>query len=338
MKRTLWALLLVGQCASAELATFSVNKVLMPLEREFDGTLTAVRQATVSAETSARVQELLVDVGDTVPPGAVILRLVSTEQRENLKQSEASLEEARANLDAETVDYERRRELLERKLIAKADFDQARARYSTAKAKFSSAEAALKTARQRLSYTEVRAPYGGIVSARHVEIGEAVNPGKPLISGFDPNALRVEVDIPQTTALSVREWQRARVMAAADRVVLPSRIILFPVADPATSTIRVRLPLPELATGLYPGQFVKVAFTVGETERLLVPLTSVVYRSEVTGVYVIGAKGPQLRQVRLGNRFAADVEVLAGLSPGEQIALDPVAAGISLATAAGGPQ
>jgi multidrug efflux pump subunit AcrA (membrane-fusion protein) len=100
------------------------------------------------------------------------------------------------------------------------------------------------------------------------------------------------------------------------------------VADPATSTVRVRLELPEGSAGLYPGQFVKVAFTVGDTERLLVPAASIVHRSEVSGVYVVQGKTVSLRQVRLGSRFENDVEVLAGLRAGEQVAVDPVAAGI----------
>jgi RND family efflux transporter MFP subunit len=335
MKHLPWLLLLVAFSTSAELATHTAGKAMMPLERWFDGSVAAVRQTTVSAETSARVQELLFDVGDVVPPGAVILRLVSVEQRENFNQAEAALTEARANLEVETLNYERNKELLESKLIAKSDFDKTSAQYSTSKARLASAEAALKTAVQRLSYTEIRAPYGGVVSGRFVEIGEAVSPGKPLMSGFDPNAMRVEVDIPQAVANQVREQNRARVITDSNTYLAPAQIILFPIADPATNTVRVRLELPEQATGLKPGQFVKVAFTVGETERLLVPAICIVYRSEVSGLYVIGDKGPGLRQVRLGNQFGTQVEVLAGLEPGEQIALDPVAAGISLVKSAG---
>ena len=316
--------------AAAELETVAVQKTVQPLERWFDGTVEAVHQSTVSAETSGRVQELLVDVGDRVPAGAVILRLVSTEQRENLNQAEATLAEARANLDVETLNYNRAREMSERQLISKADLDRATGNYNTAKARVASAEAALKAAMQRLSYTEVRAPYGGVASARHVELGEAVHPGDPLMSGFDPNAMRVEVNLPQAVAARVHELRQARVLAGDDAIV-PAQLILFPVADPATSTVRARLELPERASNLYPGQFVKVAFTIGSTERLLIPVHSVLYHSEVTGVYVVADGVPALRQIRLGNRFGDQVEILAGLAAGERIALDPVASGIRVA-------
>ena len=80
--------------------------------------------------------------------------------------------------------------------------------------------------------------------------------------------------------------------------------------------------------------FVKVGFVVGEVERLLVPAASLVERSEVTGVYVIDARGrASLRQVRTGHRFGERIEILAGLAPGERVALDPLEAMRSLAPA-----
>lgn len=336
MKRLLWLLLAVRVAAAADLATVTARTETLPLERLFDGTVEAVHQSTVSAETSGRVQEILVDVGDKVPAGTVILRLVSTEQRQQLNQAEAALAEARANLDVESKNFERSKELLGRQLIPRSDFDRARGNYNAARARVDSAEAALKAARQRLSYTEVRAPYGGVVSARHVELGEAVHPGTPLMSGFDPDHLRVETALPQAVAAQVAQFRKARVLAGDTLTLTPSQLILFPVADPATSTVHVRLELPAGPTSLYPGQFVKVAFTVGDTQRLLVPAACVVHRSEVAGVYVVDAGGAHLRQVRLGNAFGDDVEVLAGLQAGEKIARDPVAAGIWIVNHRGG--
>lgn len=317
--------------AAAELATTTVTTRVLPLERWFDGTVEAVHHSTVSAETSGRVQEILFEVGDEVPAGAVVLKLVSTEQRQAFLDAEASLAEARSNLEVEASNYQRVREIYARQLISKADFDRASASHETARARVARAEAALETAGERLSYTEVKAPYGGVVSARLVELGEAVQPGTPLMSGFDPRSMRVETDLPQSVAARVREHRRARVAVADAEFVEPERITLFPVADPATSTVHVRLDLPQDATGLYPGQFTRVGFTIGERPRLLVDARSVVYRSEVTAVYVLTDSGPQLRQVRLGNRFGGEIEVLAGLEQGDTVARDPVAATIEAA-------
>jgi RND family efflux transporter MFP subunit len=314
-----------------ELAAVTVQKQRLPLERWFDGTVSAEHQATVSAETSGRVQDILADVGDTVPAGAVILKLVSTQQQQGVNQAQAALAEARANRDVQTREFQRVQEMFKRQLIAKAEFDRASGGYNAATARVTSAEAAVKAASENLSYTEVRAPYGGTVYERHVELGEAVQPGTPLMSGFDPAALRVEVDLPFVVADSVAVLKQAHVITDKGDAITPQKLLLFPQADHSTNTVRLRLELPPEARGLRPGQFIKVAVVVGEAERLMVSATSVFHRSEVTAVYVLGKTGPQLRQVRVGNTFGDKLEILAGLAEGEQVAVDPVAAGITAA-------
>ena len=313
---------------AAELASVGVKKQLMPEERWFDGVVQAVRQSTVSAETTGRVQKVLVDVGDSVKAGAVIIKLVSNEQQQGYNQASAALDEAQAALDLATREFARIEELYNKQLLAKADYDRSKGNLNAAKARVTSAEAAVKAANERLSYTEVRAPYSGMVSERLVEIGEAVRPGTPLMSGFDPLAYRVQTDIPQSIATLVEQQRKARAVTDSGEVFEPEKLLVFPQVDAATSTLRLRLELPRKPTDLHPGQFVKVAVVVGETERILIPQTSIVHRSEITAVYVIDKQQVQLRQVRLGNNFGEQVEVLSGLAVDEKIAADPVAAGM----------
>ncbi len=323
-----FSLLITLPAYSAELATVVVKKDMQALERWVDGKVQAVHQSTVSAETSGRVQEILFDVGDVVPAGAVILKLVSTEQQQGYNQASAVLAEARAQYDVQEKEFKRIEEVYNRKLIAKTDYDRAQGTLASAKARVESANAAVKSASERLSYTLVKAPFAGTVYARHVELGEAVQPGKPLMSGFDPNAMRVEADLPQSVAKSVAEIRKARVIAEGHEAIEAKKILLFPQADQATGTVKLRLELPEQETHLHPGKFVKVAVVVGEQERILLPATSIMQRSEVSGVYVQGKTGWQLRQVRLGIVFGDQIEVLAGVNVGEKIAVDAVAAGI----------
>jgi hypothetical protein len=106
-------------------------------------------------------------------------------------------------------------------------------------------------------------------------------------------------------------------------------ITIFPAAQPGTNTFRARIDLPKGVRGLAPGMFAKVGLVVGEAERMLVPRSAVVQRSEMRGVYVVAPDGRvSLRQVRLGHARGDEVEVLAGLAAGERVALDPVAAGL----------
>ena len=318
--------------AVAPLASIEVRPERSPLERQLDGTIEAVNQGTVAAQTSGRVAEILYDVNDFVPAGAVIVRLRATEQRTGLLQAEAALREAQARAIEARAQFERVSDIYARKVVPKATFDEATAARDAANARLTAAQAAVQAAREGVSYTEIRAPYAGIVTRRHVELGETVNPGTLLMSGLSLQYLRVTVDVPQSVVEQVRRIRKAAVYVG-DRRIEAQKLTVFPEASAPANTFRARIELPENAADLYPGMFVKVGFVVGEAERLLVPAASLVERGEVNAVYVIGNDGAtSLRQVRIGHRFGDRVEILAGLVAGEHVAVDPVAATQRLST------
>ncbi len=334
--------LVIGGCSSkspppakpptSTLASIVVESVHAPLERTVDGTIEAVNQATVSAQTAGRITEILYDVNDVVPAGAVIIRLKGNEQRATLGAAQAAITEARArNAEAATT-YQRISELFQRRVVSKAQLDQATANRDAAAARLTAAEAGVATAREGVGYTEIRAPYGGVVTNRLVEVGESVSPGTPLMTGLSLRDLRVNTNIPQGIVMQVRRLKQAAVYVGNQRVEA-TKITIFPEAATPSSTFRARLDLPPGALDLAPGMYVKVGLVVGEADRLLVPISAVVERSEVTGVYVLDSHGQaSLRYVRPGHRFGDKLEILAGLAAGERIALDPIAAGAQSAT------
>jgi len=308
------------------LSSIVVQRVRTPVERRLDGTIEAVNQGTVAAQTSGRVEAILYDVDDFVPAGAVIIRLRATEQRAGLLQAQAALREATAREAEVQTRYQRMAEMYDRKVVPKATLDDVAMNREAAVARLAAARAALESAKEGVAYTEVRAPYAGVVTKRFVQVGETVSPGAPLMSGISLQYLRVSVDIPQSIVEQVRRIKKGAVYVEGRRIEA-TKVMVFPEAASPSSTFRARLELPENATDLYPGMFVKVGFVTGEADRMLVPARSLVERSEVTGVYIIHADGrTSLRQVRVGERFDDGVEILSGLAAGERVALDPLAA------------
>jgi multidrug efflux pump subunit AcrA (membrane-fusion protein) len=216
---------------------------------------------------------------------------------------------------------------------AKAALASAKANLASAKAMLNSSKANLSKAGEQLGYTEILAPYSGIVTERHVELGEVVSPGKPIMTGISLGQMRVVANIPQRLIMKVRKYNSARLFVDGDKTGRPiKKLTIFPYADPATNAFKVRASLDSAVKGLFPGVFVKIGFEVGEEEHLVIPVSAVAYRSEVTAVYVIDNEGrPSMRQIRLG-RTTPDgkIRVLAGLSVGEKIAIDPVHAAVYL--------
>ncbi|MGF1615502.1 MAG: efflux RND transporter periplasmic adaptor subunit [Gammaproteobacteria bacterium] len=307
-------------------------------EQIFDAQVEAVHRSTVSAETSGRVIEIHHDVDDYVAKGAVLLRLTDTQQRANLRQATATLEEAQARHREAKARFDRVQELFAKKLVSKQEADQAGADLKATAARLQLAQGGVEKAREGLEQTVVRAPYSGVVVKRHVELGETASPGQALMTGLSLEQLRAVAAVPQSLIEAVRTYAQASVIDASSRHGrIPAEKLTFtPYADPYSHTFRVRMSLPTGDYGLYPGTFVKVAFVTGEQERLLIPAQAVAYRSEVRGVYVVDEDGRVgLRHVRLGRAYADDMEVLAGLSAGEQVALDPVRAAVYLKETSG---
>lgn len=334
--RTAWLIGIVYLCVNqsilaADLAVITAQLQATQQERVFDAVIEAVHQSTVSSQIVGRVVEINYDVDDFVPKGSVILRFRDSEQRARAEQAQASLQEAKARLEEAQDEYTRIKDIYAKKLVAKAELDKAEVALKAARARVEAAEARLAEAQEQLDHTVIKAPFAGVVTQRHVALGETVGVGQPLMTGFSFEHLRATTQIPQTFVGAVREHGQARALLPDGNSVAAESLRVFPYADEQSHAFNVRVNLPQDDHGVYPGMFVKVAFVTGDAERLLIPAVAVVKRSELTGIYVVDAQGRlSLRQVRIGAHHDEQVEVLAGLEAGERVALDPIAAGIAL--------
>jgi RND family efflux transporter MFP subunit len=317
--------------SQSSLTTAAVQRRTIPREYRLDAVVEAVNRSTVSAQTQGQVREILFDVDDAVEQGAVIVRLKDTEHRARLTQAVADQKSATAQLRQARDEYERIKGLYAKKNVSESAMDKATADLASSQAGFDAAGARLEQAQEQLKYTEIRAPYSGIVTKRHLEVGEIASPGQPVMTGISLDDLRVSVDVPQSLIPAVRAGGSVRVYLPDGRAIETRAITVFPFADLESNTFKVRAVLPRETPGLYPGMLVKTGFVVGEKAELTVPTAAVVRRSEVTGVYVVDGDGRvHFRQVRLGRALDDGLVVLAGLTEGEQVALDPIAAGVKL--------
>jgi len=304
-----------------------------PTYQSFDATVEAIRRATISSETSGRISEINFDVDDFVKKGSVLVRITAAATRARLSGLEASVSEAEAQYNVALSEFNRIEGVYKRKLVSKSAFEKAEAELKAATQRLSAANANVKEVLEQLKYTVVKAPYSGIVAERHVELGEMAKVGQPLLTGFSLNELRAVTHVPQTVVTQIRSATEAQIIVAAqDQEPLRSSLItVYPEADPDTHTYKVRVKLPSVPKGIYPGHLVKIQFTTGEAQKMRLPSQAIVRRSELQAVYIVKDNNVSLRQIRLGKTNTDNtVDILAGLDAGEMIALDPVRAGVYL--------
>lgn len=309
--------------------------------------LEAIKQSTVSAQTQGLIEKVNFDINDKVEAGQVLILINSSQQKAALSQAKAALAQANAlNRDAQSI-LKRNRSLLSKKTLSQGEFDSSLARANSAEAAVLAAEAFVKQAQEQVTYTRITAPYSGIVRQRFVQMGELVNPGQPVMTGFALKPLRAVVDIPQTLAAKISS-QSPTINDAVNNSANPSihiiangkhypagQFTLFPYADSRYSSVRARIDLLDNTedsqfTGrdnLMPGSWVKVQLANGEQRGIYLPVSAIFQQGEVASIFIQHNTGFKLRYVRLGQTQPdGRIRILSGLEAGEKVAIDALAA------------
>jgi multidrug efflux system membrane fusion protein len=331
--RAWWMAGLVAALPAAAdgLATYTVASRLAGGAYLATGSVEALRQGTLGAQASGRVTEVLVRNGDTVRAGQPLIRLEAGDALDTLNAAGAAAAGAEARRASARAEYERARQLRGKEYISVAGMQRAEAALRSAEAEADASAAQASAARTRAGWHTVTAPYAGRVTELWVTAGDLATPGRPLLALYDPAALRVVVQVPESLAPRLRPDEpvlllpRAGAATAAPLRLTDWRVV--PAVDALTHSIELRAELPP-GMAMQPGQFVSLRLPLmAGVPEVRVPRTAILRRSEVTAVYVVDDKGAvRLRQVRLGPVVGDEVLVLAGLRDGELVALDPAAA------------
>jgi len=307
-------------------STIIVEKQNYPNWYALEARMEAVNEATISAQTSGRIQSIAFDVNDYVEKDSIIIQLKNTQQKAAMEQAQAGLKQAMAaNQDAQSQ-LNRSTPLFQQGSVSQRQYDSIKAAAKSAAARVEAAQAQLAQAKEQLSYTQIRAPYSGIVKDRLVEVGESVNPGTPLMTGLSLAKLRAVADIPQRFSPHMSDQSQFKVVyqhQGSQTQLDAERVTLFPYADPNSHSFRVRVEVNAEGSHLFPGMWVKLHIPMGEIEALRVPKSSIVQKGDLSAVYIKTDNGFRLRQVRLGNEHGENIDVLSGIRSGEEIAADP---------------
>ena len=297
----------------AEATTVPVE--VQPLRRAamvavYSGTapIEAHEEAEVVAKVGGEVRQIFVEEGDTVKAGQVLAHLDGDRLRLDLAEIEARLRKLER-------DYNRQMELSQKGLVAKGTAENAKFDLDALKAAYDSA-------RLELSYTEIRAPISGVVSARHIKVGNTIKPNDPTFRVTDLDPLVAYVHVPEKEFRKLAPGQTADVVVDAlggERFVgTISRI--SPTVDPQTGTFRARVEVPDGTRHLKPGMFARVNIVYEKRENALqLPRNSILDADGEQSVFVIVNKKAEQRHIVTGLSNNGWIEVLDGLKGDERV-------------------
>lgn len=321
------------------------------------GYVNARRQATVSAQITGTLVEVLIEEGEAVEAGQVLARLEDAAARASFAQAQAHHAQALALVEQQVVQLEQARRhlkrqetLFERALIGAETVENARMQASVFDAQLQAqrravdvARAQVDTAQVQLDYTTVRAPFAGVVIAKTAQVGEIVS---PLSAGggftrtgvgtiVDMDSLEIEVDVNEAFINRVvADAPAEAVLDAYPDWTIPARVVaIIPTADRSKATVKVRVGLLQRDARILPDMGVRVSFLPVDapadevaqpdnSDTVLLPASAVVSRDGADVVFLVAAGRVQARSVQVGGNRAGRIHV-EGIAAGTMVVRAP---------------
>lgn len=318
------------------------------------GYVVAQRKSAVAAKITAQLIELSVEEGSRVSEGDVIARLedrdaLAARERAcaNLELAVSNLAQAKAELRDARLDYERNRQLVEKGIVARAQFDKAEARFRSLsamvrarEAAIEAAEAAVRETEVAIEYTYIRAPFDAVVLTKNADIGDIVTPigaaansKAAVVTIADMGSLQVEVDVSEANIAMVHEGQPCEIQLDAfpDRRFSGKVYMIVPTADRTKASVLVKVAFDRLTEDILPEMSAKVAFleravqSDEEKPVLAVPVSSLVEREGAKHVFAVSGKRAVLTRIETGRLFGSMQEITGGIAAGDRVVIDPPA-------------
>jgi len=281
-----------------------------PIDAAYRGTATleAQDEATVLAKTSGVIEQILVEEGQRVGAGQVLARLETDRLKLEAARAKAEADKAQENFDRNTRIYEKH-------LISKDLYDQSRFALDAARAVYDLTALTLRE-------SELRAPIGGMVSARYIKLGNAIQPNSPAFKITQMDVLHAHIYVPERDIHKLAPKQTATLVVDAwpDKTFRGSILRVNPVVDAATGTVKVTVAMGGGQGELKPGMFGRVEILYDRRESaVLVPKDAVLTEDAAQTVFVVASGKARRRPIKVGYSDSVNYEVLEGLKPGDEV-------------------
>lgn len=286
------------------------------------GTVSAWEEVPVAAETGGLTAvAVYVDEGSYVRQGQPLVQMNDVLLRAQLRQQQAQVQLAEANVARDNAALDRAQQLKERGFLSQASLDTALANQRSSNANLAAARAALSQTQTQLSQATIRAPVGGLIISRSVTKGQIIAAGTELFRMVRDGRLELDAQVPETELALVRAGQSATITSSEAGQTTGSVRIVTPEVN---ATTRLGLARISLAPGaqLRPGMFARADIAVGDQPATTVPTGAVLYRDNKPGVFVVrGDSTVHFQPVTILSRTEAQTAV-SGVDVGVRVAVD----------------
>lgn len=295
------------------------------------GVVEAVQSAAVSTRLMGTITHIYVKVGDRVKQGQLLATISSEDMAAKKAQADAQVASARASLSNAQKDLDRYNALFSRQSATASEVDNASLRYHAARSGLDAAEQMRKEVDATAAYARLTAPYSGVITQRLMDEGSLATPGNPILTVEQAGTLRVSATIAETDISRIKTGDAAEVTIRSAGISARGTLTEISVSSLGSGgQYQVRIALPQdVQKQLYAGMYANVLIPLSPSAvagnaggTVAVPVTALVERDQLTGVYTVSQSGTaMLRWIRTGKRTGDQVEVLSGLGADEPFIL-----------------
>ncbi len=287
-------------------------------------------QASKSADLSTRmmgfVKKVHVNVGDKVKKGQLLISINNTDLQAKKAQVDAGITQAKTAFYNAEKNYNRFKNLFESNSITQKEMDDMTTNYEMAKASVESANQMKNEINAQFTYSNIKAPFSGIITAKNIENGNMANPGMPLISIETPKDFEVIAMVPESEISQIKKGSTVDVLVKSiNKTVIGKVTEVSTSAKNTGGQYLVKIKLEKLATTILSGMFATVQFPIerkATSSIVSIPEEAIVKNGQLSGIYTVSQSNTALlRWLRLGKKHGNQVEVLSGLSAEEMYIL-----------------
>jgi RND family efflux transporter MFP subunit len=287
-------------------------------------------QASNSAELSTRimgyVNKVHVNVGDKVKKGQLLVSINNTDLQAKRAQVNAGISQAKTAFTNAEKNYSRFKNLFESNSVTQKEMDDMTANYQMAKAGLESANQMKNEINAQFAYSNITAPFSGVITSKNIENGAMANPRMPLISIETPGNFEVIAMVPETEISQIKKGVSVDVLVKSlEKTIIGTVTEVSTSAKNTGGQYLVKINLEKTEVAILSGMFTTVQFPVDKinaSEMVLIPVDAIVKNGQLSGIYTVSETNTaMLRWLRLGKTYADKVEVLSGLNADESYIL-----------------